>query len=580
MLKFRIIYILLFAPILLFSQMKVEGTIVNEQNSPMAYASVILEKGEDMIKSTSNKDGKFQLKASEGDYILKISYFGEVIYEKGIQLVGNLDLGLIKPQKVREIKGVVIARKKKLFERKSDRLVFNVQNSVLATGGNALDILSITPRIKVQNDKISMIGKESMRVMVDDRMLHLLGSDLSNFLKSLNSDEIKSIEVIANPPSKYSAEGNSGIINIVTKKQKKNSWSSSIRSVYQQATYPMGLIGWSGDYRRKKLSLYSSISYVNGSNAPDLMSDIDYSEIYWKQQTDRRSFTNSFSSRMGLDYEISDKLKTGFVYQYRSNHPKIEDNTVTAIFNKQTSQTDSLIINNSVNRQKKTTNLLNYHLIYDIDTIGRKLSFDFDYLDFKSGDKLFFNQNTYDSSLSLVDNSDSSVENRGGQRIKNYSFNLDMEHPFKKIHLNYGGRISQTNTKSDFQYYDVINDEYVYDDSKSNEFEYTESTQAIYFSAKKNITDKLETKVGLRLENTQIEGNSVTLNQKNKSHYTKLFPTAYISYYPNDNHSFSLSYNKRINRPSYRLLNPFRWISSQYSYAEGNPYLNLLLRII
>ena len=126
-----------------------------------------------------------------------------------------------------------------------------MENSTSITGGNALDALRITPRLKVQNDQISMIGKNGMMVMVNDRLLSLSGEDLANFLKTLNAEDLKRIEVITNPPAKYVAAGNSGIINIVTKVQKE-AWNASLRSTYQQASYATGNIGGSFNLQKNK----------------------------------------------------------------------------------------------------------------------------------------------------------------------------------------------------------------------------------------------------------------------------------------------------------------------------------------
>ncbi len=121
----------------------------------------------------------------------------------------------------KEIQEVEIKARKKLVERKIDRLVFNVQNSTSATGGDAMDALRVTPGVKVINDKISIIGKSGVSVLIDDKIMHLAGDDLANFLKTIPSDQIKSIEVITTPPAKYDAQGNGGLINIVLKKLKR-----------------------------------------------------------------------------------------------------------------------------------------------------------------------------------------------------------------------------------------------------------------------------------------------------------------------------------------------------------------------
>ena len=168
----------------------------------------------------------------------------------------------------KQIQEVEIVAKKKLIERKVDRLVFNVENSISATGGDALDALKITPGIRVQNNQVSMIGKSGMAVMVDDKLIQLSGDDLVNYLKTIPSDNIKNIEVITTPPAKYDAQGNSGIINIRLKRAKHNSWNSSIRSTYTQTTYPAGSLGGSFNYNKNKISIESDLGYTNGSISP------------------------------------------------------------------------------------------------------------------------------------------------------------------------------------------------------------------------------------------------------------------------------------------------------------------------
>lgn len=568
------LFIFLF-PLFLFSQNKITGQILDSENIPVEFATINLHtKDTVLLKSTfSDENGKFEIEEIQGNYLLDISFLGNPLFNKEIKLNNNIDLGIIKVENSITLQEIIISKEKKLIEKKIDRLVFNVENSVAATGGDVLDILKITPRIKVQNDQISMIGKSGMAVMIDDRMTYLSGSDLANYLRTLKSDEIKSIEVITNPPAKYSAEGNSGIINIVTKKLRQDAWNTTIRSVYQQATYATGLGGAGFNFKKNKITLSSNVNYINGSNASFESNTIDYPNITWKEQNKRRDFSKSFSARLGLDYKISDKISTGFIYNYSDNTPEIRDNVKSTLLNPETNNIDSLIVTNARNERRRISNNFNYHFIYDIDTIGRKLSFDFDFFDFKLNSKRIFQTNNFYNDFTLINNSYSSADNKGIQKISNYSFNLDMEHPFDWANLNYGGRLSYINTDNNFEYYDLTSGLPIFDTSQSNQFKYEENTQAIYFSAQKEITEKWEAKIGLRLENTQLKGNSVTLNQENETSYTKLFPTAYLSFIPNDNHSFSLNYNKRINRPNYNLLNPFRWINSPYSYSDGNPYL-------
>lgn len=578
MLKYILNNVLLFfilLPTLLFSQSKITGQIFDAESNPIEFATINLQTQHNTHVKTefSDENGKFEIEEKTGNYFLEISYLGNSLYTKNINLIKNIELGIITVDNSIKLDGIIITKEKKLIEKKIDRLVFNVENSVRATGGDVLDILKITPRIKVQNDQISMIGKSGMSIMIDDRMTYLSGSDLANYLKTLKSDEIKSVEVITNPPAKYSAEGNSGIINIITKKLRQDAWNAAIRSAYQQATYATGLAGLDFNFKKNKITLSSNLNYIKGSNSPIEKNAIEYANITWEEQNKRRDFSKSASARLGLDYRISNKILTGVMYNYLYNTPEIRDNVIATLFSPETNTIDSLIISKAKNERKRISHNFNYHFIYTIDTLGRKLSFDFDFFNFELNSNRVFQTNNYYNDFIPIENSYSSADNKGIQTITNYSFNLDIEHPFDWGNLNYGGRLSYINTDNNFEYYDLTSGVPILDTSQSNQFKYQENTQAVYFSAQKEINEKWEAKIGLRIENTQLKGNSITLNQENGSKYTKLFPTAYLSFVPNDNHSFSLNYNRRINRPNYSLLNPFRWINSPYSYSEGNPYL-------
>ena len=148
-----------------------------------------------------------------------------------------------------------------------------------------------------------------------------------------------------------------------------------------------------------------------------------------------------------------------------------------------------------------------------------------------------------------------------------------MEHPTDWATYNYGARLSFTETDNLFNYFDIIDEDEILNPNFSNQFDYQENTQALYFSAKKSFLEKWDAKIGFRYEFTQTDGVSQTLNQNNANDYSKLFPTAYLSYTPNDNHSFSVNYGKRISRPNFNFLNPFRFVYNPYSYSEGNPFL-------
>jgi hypothetical protein len=558
-----------------FSQIKVTGKVVNYENIPIDLAEVLLI-NEDSIAQKSeltNSKGEFVLTITKGNYLLQIRQFGKKLYNSKIDLTQELDLGNIKISQRNEVLAeVIINSKKKLIERKVDRLVFNVENSIAASGGDAIDALRLTPGIRVQNDAISMIGKSGMGVMVDDKLIQLSGEDLVNFLKTIRKENIKNIEVITTPPSKYEAEGNSGLINIILKKAKKNSWSSSINTSYKQATYPTGIVGGSFNYQKEKLSINSNLNYSKGNYSGIEGNKIFYPTQVWDSRNKGKYDTNLLSSRLGIDYQIKKKWSMGIQYINSTNRPKINENNNTTIVGHNNSYLGNIITKGD-QLISKDLNSLNLHSLINLDTIGTKMNIDFDYLNYLNGNERNFNTNTSLSSTPSIENGFYAANNNSNTKIENYAAKIDIEQPAKWANFSYGGKISYSNSVNALNFYDTTNGIPVLDPLQSNEFVYKENTQSLYISVNKKLGKKWNTQLGVRMESTQTNGFSITMNQLNKNSYTKLFPTFYVTYLANDNNTLSLTYNKRIRRPGFSELNPFRWYFNNYSYSEGNPNL-------
>ena len=191
----------------LSAQIKISGKVIDDKNNPVEFAEIIqFDKDSTAIKSGfTNEKGDFILETHSGSYKLQIRQLNKIFLSRTIELISNLDLGTIVVDNINQLESVTVIGKKKLIEKKNDRLVFNIENTISATGGDGLDALKITPGVKVQNDKVYIIGKGSVSVMIDDRLIQLKEEDLGNYLKSISSDNIKSIEVITTPPAKYDA---------------------------------------------------------------------------------------------------------------------------------------------------------------------------------------------------------------------------------------------------------------------------------------------------------------------------------------------------------------------------------------
>src|SRR5690606_28121524 len=240
--------------------------IVKDSTQVIAFANVILtdSNGEMKTGTITEEDGSFNLTTQQGTYTVTVSFLGYQTWKQTISVDQNLDLGIISlNSQDNELGEVVVTAEKPLIERKADRLVFNVRSSVFANGVSADELLKNVPRIDPTSDGLSIIGKSSVQIMINERLLNLSGDDLKNYLKSLRSENIEKIEVITNPSAKYDAAGNSGLINIKLKKNSKLGFDGYITSTYTQRTKPSLGQSLKLNYSTEKLILEYNIYYGN-----------------------------------------------------------------------------------------------------------------------------------------------------------------------------------------------------------------------------------------------------------------------------------------------------------------------------
>lgn len=474
---------------------------------------------------------------------------------------------------VHKIQQVTLESKKKLIERKIDRLIFNVENSISSIGGDAMDVLRITPSIKVLNNQISMIGKSGLSVMIDNKLVQLSGDDLINFLKTLKSDDIKSIEVITNPPAKYDAQGNSGIININLKKPRNDSWSNTIRTTYKQASHPSFSLGNNLTYKKSNLSMLLNISAARNINIYNNDIEYFYPKQYWKTEEYIKTKGNVFNGILNLGYQLSQNTNIDFQYIGSINNLNNNGMGRSYIYNINKLNIERVLNSPGFVKSLGNNHSLNLNLLKKLDTLGKQFTVDVDFFNY-SVDKNN-NLNAENNDYSTHTFTKEYIENINLQKINNFSAKIDFDMPYKWANLSFGGKISTTesNNNINISKYNTNNTNSILTSKQADDFTYRENVQAIYFSANRKFGEKWETKVGLRAETTQNKTYSQMADQKNKNNYIKLFPTLYISYKLNKENIFSASYGRRINRPSYSELNPARWYLTGTSYEEGNPFL-------
>ncbi|MGH1517884.1 TonB-dependent receptor domain-containing protein [Chryseobacterium sp. JK1] len=568
-----LIALFLLIPYLAICQIEVKGKIKNN-TAPVPFANVALVDSLGVVKSgaTTDNNGAFTIKTVKGAYTIKVNLWGYKSWDKKVSLENSTildDIMLISDSK--NLEEVVITGKKRVFEQQMDRLVFNVENSPTAGSGNALDALKIAPGLMIQNGTISILGKGSSQVMVNGKLMQMSGDDLISFLNSIPAGNIKKIEIITNPPAQYDAGGNGGLINIVYKEGMRNSWKNSSSFAYDQNRYSSFTLGNDFLYNKNKLrfslGLNGSIGAYRALESFDAFSTNKLQEL----DSDTKQKKNSFTGRASVDYDLTKNIVLGLMYLGNIRRPDQDNKSVTQLFDSN-HNLEQIIQSKGFNDREYNSNIYNMNVMSKLDTLGRKLTVDFSYLDYNVKQNNSFATNTSVPNDPAFMQQRSAINN-SGQTIENFSAKVDVEHPTKFANFSYGGKLSFNKSNSDVKFFDATTNPPVLDESQSNEFEYKENIQALYASGSKKISSKLSLQLGLRMENTTTEGFSKTINQTNKRDYFKLFPTFYVSYAANDKNNFVFNYGRRINRPGFNDLNPYRFYLNNNSYSVGNPFL-------
>jgi iron complex outermembrane recepter protein len=579
---------------IIYGQRTVQGTVREENNLPLESASISLFKEADtaVLKTImTNKEGMFTFSdISTGIYHIRISAVGHesvtgnnfIIYagEKTLQLPA-FDL----KRKSNELQSVAIVSKRPFIEQKSDRILVNVDASPANAGTSVMDVLEKSPGVSVDKDgNISLKGKQGVTVMIDNRPTYMTGAQLASYLKSLPSSAIDQLEIMSNPSAKYDAAGNSGIINLKTKKNKARGFNGSATLTYTQGEYakPGGSLNLNDRENKFNFFLNGGYTYWQGFQELDINRnylDAGTQQInsIFTQNTHMKFLSPELNIKIGADYFLDSKTTLGIVLSgYQNNETNNSNSNIT--LKNADNQTDSLVQSIGNIHGKWSNGTVNLNFRKQFDSTGRELTSDADYIYYKSSSNQLFQNYTYDPNMKPL--SSNTLSGDLPSTINIYSFKTDYTHPFRnELKLEAGLKTSFVATDNKANYYDVSGTEYIPDTAKTNYFVYHENINAVYFNLTKKYK-KWNFQAGLRIENTNYDGhqygNIYTVNNNDSSFrksYVNAFPTAYISYELNDKNTFNVNFGRRIDRPDYGDLNPFLFFLDEYTYQAGNPYL-------
>ncbi|MDX8553577.1 TonB-dependent receptor [Tenacibaculum sp. 1B UA] len=555
----------------IFSQITYKGVVVDTEKQPISLANVILYDSinEKLIDGVTTDDrGEFRLKVKEKtSFFIEISFLG--FKTKKINVTTN-DLGnIVLEEDTSLLKEVIITSKKQTLVRKNDRLVFNIDKTVAQELGSAVEVLRVTPNIVIRDDQLTMLGKSFVRVMVNSKMLPLTGDDLRGYLASINSSDIIRVEVITVPPSEFEAEGNGGVINIVLKKEKKDFWSAVARVSSTQRT--LFSYGRSLALNYKKKNTYLT---VNISNGLYLKRNIFRNNNFFTNETWRGNGPSEYEDeylnyRLSFTQTLTNKWELGLGYSGTNSDIISSTDNKDLIYDLKDELKYSLLSDGVSNKDAKS-HALNFYNTIKLDSLGKKISLDVDYYkstSFKEGENK--GERREQNMITPTFSNNTSID----YDFENISGKIDVSLPYNSIDIKLGGKVSFSQTNNDFKFYDSFDGTPVLDENQSNVFNYDEHIYAAYVSGTKKISEKFSAKAGLRVESTVTKSYSKSNNQSNENKYTKFFPTLYLTYKLKGNQSLSFNVSRRLNRPRFESLDPFKIVVNPFKTIQGNPFL-------
>lgn len=534
-----------------------------------------------------SRGGFFIPNIPSGRYILSVSHVGYLRYytstlnvEAGRSL--QLPVIVMMPEP-RVLKGVIITGKKQFIERKVDRVVVNPEAMIGNAGSNALEVLEKAPGIQVDvNGNISFKGKQGVMVFIDDKPTMLPAQDLANYLRALPSGSIEIVELMTNPPARYDAAGNAGIINIRLKKNILKGVNGSLTLGYGQGTYHRTNNSFNVNYRVNRFNFFSNLSWNQNNSYQDLtinrnyfMPDGQFSSAFTQHSYIKRE-ADGMNIRMGADYYIDQKSTAGIVlagFQNRTFSPVENRATVLNKYNR----LDSTVLATNPGDRRWKSGSVNVNYTYKFDNKGRELTVNADVNYYQADITQELVSQNFNPSNNIT--STSTLQSLLPAHLSIHAAKADYVHPLKKqAKLEAGVKFSLVKTDNTAAVFDIFNNITTPNYEFSNQFRYDENINAAYLNYSRE-GRKVSVQTGLRMENTNIRGHQLG-NPKIKDstfvrHYSNLFPTVYIHYKPDSlqRNQWVISLGRRINRPNYQDLNPFSYPLDRFTYYGGNTFL-------
>ncbi len=564
----------------------VTGKLVDATtNQPLDFASVSLTNKADKTNKGIQTDlnGNFKVSGLKaGTYLFKATFIGYLTYTKDsirITAAGNtINLGNVKVKPAKGVlKEVVVTAQRSQIKLSTDKKVFSVDQSLVSQGGSATDLLTNVPSVQVDVDgNVNLRGSSNVRVLINGKPSAISGGSVSDILQSIPASAIENIEVITNPSSKYDAEGQSGIINIVLKRNAQLGFNGSASAtIGTQNTYNGSL---NLAYQTSKVNLFGNYSYRKADRIGNGYTNrITYpgtdSARYQNQESDQTFKFNSHNIRTGIDINLTPKTVLTLSDNINIRNRDRFQNGLTNI----TSRNVLLqrLGQNNTSYSSGTNVDLNADFSHKYKQQGQELTANIGYSTEKENGDEYLNT-LYNFYSPVRRDSAFQQNNFTNQKQRNLNFQADYTMPLgKDSKLEAGYRTTINRNDNDYRAFvpaNSLTDQFVFDPTRSNHFIYNEQVHAVYGNYQRQF-GKFGVQVGARLEDAHIRTRLVDSVQQYKQDYFRVYPSVFLSDKITENQTLQLSYTRRVTRPRDRQLSPFLDRSDPLNYQQGNPNL-------
>ena len=540
--------------------------------------SLLRDTGKAILKYTVTKNGVYGFdNVTSGKYRVSASHVGFApavtqVFEFNGEKTSAPELKMTKASG--QMSNVTVTASRPIVEVKADRTILNVEGTINSVGSDALELLRKSPGVMVDKDEnLSVNGKNGVQVYIDGRPTPLSGQDLSNYLKSIQSSSIESIEIITNPSAKYEAAGNAGIINIRLKKNKSLGTNGSVNTGVNFGHYPKFNAGTTLNHRNKTLNIYGNYAFNKSKNRNNMDLYRTVADSLFDQHSTMKMENISHNYKAGIDFFLDKKNVLGVMVNGTFADPSVSNYSRTEISYLPVDTIDRILVADNSSVMKRNNVNLNLNYSYTgADGKSLTLNADYGYYDISTNQlqpNFYYDPSGLNLTRSVISRMISPTS------ININSVKGDWEQNFKKGKLGYGGKIAFVKSDNDFQNYDVTGSNEALNTDKSNLFVYKENINAGYLNYNRQFKGVM-VQAGVRVENTVAKGNSSGIKDNKEwvsefdRNYTNVFPSAAITFNKNPMSQFGISYSKRIDRPAYQDLNPFEFKLDEYTFQRGN----------